>query len=45
MCFAGCRILTKGRTDALRDRHIEDARELVLVLRFCVEKRVPLLFG
>ncbi|GLX24162.1 MULTISPECIES: hypothetical protein [Streptomyces] len=35
----------KGDTDGLRHRHIEDARQLALVLRLCAEKGVPLLFG
>lgn len=30
--------------DACGDRHVEDAQQLALVLRFCVEKGVPLLF-
>ncbi|MFE1560656.1 hypothetical protein ACFW6V_37445 [Streptomyces sp. NPDC058734] len=35
----------RDRTDGLRERHVEDARRLALVLRFCVEKGVLLLFG
>ncbi|EFL16488.1 hypothetical protein [Streptomyces sp. C] len=35
----------RNRTDGLRERHIEDARQLALVLRFCVEQGVVLHFG
>ncbi|MFJ8035994.1 hypothetical protein [Streptomyces sp. NPDC096032] len=32
-------------TDPLLQRHIADARQLVIVLQLCVEKDVDLLFG
>ncbi|MGW1592782.1 hypothetical protein [Streptomyces sp. NPDC002343] len=32
-------------TDPLLQRHIDDARQLVVVLQLCVEKDVDLLFG
>ncbi len=34
-----------GSTDPLLQRHIDDARQLVVVLQLCVEKDVGLLFG
>ncbi|MEY9809860.1 hypothetical protein ACFYMR_30660 [Streptomyces albogriseolus] len=34
-----------GSTDPLLQRHMDDARQLVVVLQFCVEKDVNLLFG
>ncbi|MFD8376890.1 hypothetical protein ACFV2Z_40135 [Streptomyces sp. NPDC059688] len=32
-------------TDPLLPRHIDDARQLVIVLQLCIEKGVDLLFG
>ncbi|MFC9829991.1 hypothetical protein ACFVI5_21740 [Streptomyces albogriseolus] len=37
--------LEGGSTHPLLQRHIDDARQLVVVLQFCVEKDVDLLFG
>ncbi|MFD7879266.1 hypothetical protein ACFV5G_35105 [Streptomyces sp. NPDC059766] len=34
-----------GSTDPLLQRHIEDARQLVVVLQLCIEEDVDLLFG
>ncbi|MFJ9929684.1 hypothetical protein ACIRU5_27115 [Streptomyces misionensis] len=34
-----------GSTDPLLQRHIDDARQLVVVLQLCIEKDVDLLFG
>ncbi|MGW1604847.1 hypothetical protein [Streptomyces eurythermus] len=34
-----------GTTDPLLQRHIDDARQLVVVLQLCIEKDVDLLFG
>ncbi|MFH9333511.1 hypothetical protein ACH4KU_31660 [Streptomyces althioticus] len=34
-----------GSTDPLLHRHMDDARQLVVVLQCCVEKDVDLLFG
>ncbi|MFD6553337.1 hypothetical protein [Streptomyces sp. NPDC058398] len=34
---------TPSAADPLRRRHIEDARQLALVLRLCIEKDVGLL--
>ncbi|MFF5343120.1 hypothetical protein ACFY4H_20785 [Streptomyces althioticus] len=34
-----------GSTDPLLQRHTDDVRQLVVVLQFCVEKDVDLLFG
>lgn len=35
----------EGSVDPLLQRHIDDARQLVVVLQLCVEKDVDLLFG
>lgn len=35
---------TEGGDDPLLRQHIEDARRLTVVLRFCMEKDIPLLF-
>ncbi|MFE0316724.1 hypothetical protein [Streptomyces albogriseolus] len=37
--------LEGGSTDPLLQRHIDDVRQLVVVLQFCVEKDVNPLFG
>jgi hypothetical protein len=37
--------LQEGSTDPLLQRNIDDARQLVVVLRLCIEKDVDLLFG
>ncbi|WP_432154730.1 hypothetical protein [Streptomyces tricolor] len=34
-----------GCTDPLLQRHMDDARQLVVVLQLCIEKDVDLLFG
>ncbi|MET9073774.1 hypothetical protein AB0G54_07310 [Streptomyces yokosukanensis] len=34
-----------GNTDPLLQRHIDDARQLMVVLQLCIEKDVDLLFG
>ncbi|WP_409474672.1 hypothetical protein [Streptomyces sp. HC307] len=35
----------EGSIDPLLQRHIDDARQLVVVLQLCIEKDVDLLFG
>ncbi|MFF0226668.1 hypothetical protein [Streptomyces sp. NPDC004629] len=35
----------EGRIDPLLQRHIDDIRQLVVVLQLCIEKDVDLLFG
>ncbi|MET9880121.1 hypothetical protein ABZZ36_36755 [Actinacidiphila glaucinigra] len=34
----------QGGDDPLLHEHVEDARQLAAVLRFCIDKHVPLLF-
>ncbi|NUR01256.1 MAG: hypothetical protein HOY79_33430 [Streptomyces sp.] len=35
----------EGSIDPVLQRHIDDARQLMVVLQFCIEKDVDLLFG